>query len=192
MLFTKLISIAAVLGTALSSAIPNPAPEAELQGFETGTAIKGQAGKKRYRLKTKLLEGDATKDNLYIQTYHTGAGLNDAVLTPTFTSGTVGYLNATEGNWIFELNGATFPSGFNFAYEQYYTRWLGMHIDAGYGEPGFFKNGSGLVTSYAAWTGWLVCDWWHVSPQLFWSYYFTDFPIPSSCARVELHPVLVV
>ena len=133
----------------------------------------------------------ALTDTILVQTYHTGAGLNDAVLTPTETSGVKGWLNDTEGNWIFELNGASFPSGFEFGYDQYYTRWLSMKINAGYGEPGFFLNGSGLVTNYPTWTGWLVCDWWHVVPQLFWSYYFTGFELPRSCARVELHPVLV-
>lgn len=117
MLLTKLFTLAAVAGTTLAAAIPDAAPEPAPQA---GVASKGG---KRYRLKTKLISGDATKDNLYLQTYHTGAGLNDVALTPTETSGVKGWLNATEGNWIFELNGASFPSGFEFRYDQFYTRW---------------------------------------------------------------------
>ena len=119
MLLTKLLSVAAIVGSTLAIAIPEAAP-APIPEPQAGVASKGG---KRYRLKTKVISGDATKDNLWLQTYHTGAGINDVALTATEPSGMKGWLNQTEGNWIFELNGASFPSGFVFRYDQYYTRW---------------------------------------------------------------------
>lgn len=64
----------------------------------------------QYYLRTSLV--DATndtgtpKDNLYIQPYHTGAGLSDVTLTPNVSSAVAGYLNTTldpnsgESTWI--------------------------------------------------------------------------------------------
>ena len=57
MLFSKLISFAALASSALAVAIPEASPEPQ-----AGVASKGG---KRYRLKTKLVSGDATKDNLF-------------------------------------------------------------------------------------------------------------------------------
>jgi len=53
------------------------------------------------------------------------------------------------------------------------------------------ENGTGEGEE---WGGWLVCDWWHNAPQLFWRYsYYTpeDYPAPSSCADVDLVQVLI-
>lgn len=62
---------------------------------------------------------------------------------------------------------------------------------------GFAESGGEKVLVMAdrtQWGGWLVCDWWHNAPQLFWRYkYYTpeDYPAPSSCADVDLVRVLV-
>jgi len=37
--------------------------------------------------------------------------------------------------------------------------------------------------------GWLVCDWWHSYPQLFWTNSFFDATYPSTCSEVNLLPV---
>lgn len=193
----SLLCFCAFAAVGLAVAIPEPEPQ------QVGTAANAFP---RYRLKTEVIEGDATKDGLYVATYHIGAALNDAVLVSEENRGTKGYLNLTspssstesavaEGNWIFELNGFPYPSGFEFQYDQYYTRWLSIQINVGPGDPGFYLNTSTLtphlVTSHPAWTGWIVCDWWHTVPQLFWQYYFTDFEVPGSCARVRLVTVAV-
>lgn len=119
MLFARVATLLAVLGVA--AAAPN-----------TGKPTK------QYRLKTTVVSGDATKNNLYgmsppppnsnksrppnnlpVQSYHTGAGLNDVALVAA--GGSVAFLNGTYQQ--FDLSGSTFPSGLKLAYNQYYTRW---------------------------------------------------------------------
>ncbi|OBT78094.1 hypothetical protein VF21_02749 [Pseudogymnoascus sp. 05NY08] len=166
MLFTRVATLLAVLGVA--AAAPNTSNPT-----------------KPYRLQTKVVIGDDSKNNLYVQSYHTGAGLNDVALVSE--GGSAGYLNGTYQQ--FDLNGATFPSGLVLAYTETYTRWLRIELNAGYGDKGFSFNGSGLVSDNPQFQGWLACDWNHGVAQLFWLYYFTDTTLPSSCAKVELRPV---
>jgi hypothetical protein len=55
----------------------------------------------KYRLKTDLKPGQPGKgryNNLYLEAYHTGAGLDDAVMVPKKSSGIVGWLNGTNGH----------------------------------------------------------------------------------------------
>jgi hypothetical protein len=120
MLFTRVATLLAVLGVA--AAAPS-----------TGNPTKP------YRLKTTVVSGDATKNNLYgmstrpppnsdksrppnnlpVQSYHTGAGLNDVALVSE--GGSAAFLNGTYQQ--FDLSGSTVPSGLKLAYNQYDTRW---------------------------------------------------------------------
>lgn len=119
MLFTRVATLLAVLGVAAAA----PA---------TGDPSKP------YRLKTTVVSGDATKNNLYgmsptppssekssppnnlpVQSYHTGAGLNDVALVTE--GGSAAYINGTYQQ--FDLSGSTFPSGLVLAYGETYTRW---------------------------------------------------------------------
>ncbi|KFY45689.1 hypothetical protein V495_02847 [Pseudogymnoascus sp. VKM F-4514 (FW-929)] len=165
MIFTRVATLLAVLGVA--AAAPT-----------TGDPSSP------YRLKTTVVKGDATKNNLYVQSYHTGAGLNDVALA---TEERHSFINGTYQQ--FDLSGSTFPSGLKLAYDSTYTQWLSTEINAGYGDEGFSFNGSGLISSNPEFRGWLACDWYHGVPQLFWQYYYEDTKLPSSCAKVELHPV---
>lgn len=53
---------------------------------------------KHYYLRTKLLPGQKHKrfDGLYVQLYHTGAGLDDAVVTKNKSETVTAYLNGTK------------------------------------------------------------------------------------------------
>ncbi len=65
--------------------------------FMLSTGVEGA----RYRLKTDLKPGQPGKErfsDLYLEAYHTGAGLDDAVMVPNATAGIVGYLNGTVGH----------------------------------------------------------------------------------------------
>ena len=69
-----------------------------------------------YHLQTKCIscENDkgTNKENLYVEAYHTGAGLNDAVLTGNLSTAAAGYLNETiqqfdlhdQLSWFFVLD----------------------------------------------------------------------------------------
>ena len=64
--------------------------------------------------------------------------------------------------------------------------WEFVSINAGYATSGLFINGTQLQwTAYDSFGGWLVCDWWHGIPQLFWKVDYLNYPV-SSCAAVEL------
>ena len=85
--------LAPLLSLVLSSPAPSPGP-----------------APKQYYLRTSIV--DATNDtgtdkcDLYLTSYHTGAGLSDAVLTPNISLALSGYLNTTsspssgETTWI--------------------------------------------------------------------------------------------
>ncbi|CAK3932297.1 Hypothetical predicted protein [Lecanosticta acicola] len=172
-----------------------------------------------YRLKTCLKPGQAGKeqyDNLWLVSYHTGAGLSDATFMSAANKSSAirGYLGPTNVtssngtkyyNQLFDLNN-TFP--FGLAMEEntnFYAGWEPVRLNADVGSSfetnGFFINGTGLQwtsntaqagSSSDAFGGWLVCDWWHGAPQLFFRirYYARyGFKTPSSCADVYLQPV---
>ncbi|MDI1489153.1 MAG: hypothetical protein OHK93_008431 [Ramalina farinacea] len=129
----------------------------------------------RYYLKTKVIDGgDKTKDGFYVTSYHTGAGLDDAVLEVTTEHAAKGFLNATYQQFDFNTRDP-------------------VSINTGQQTVGFYFNETGLQWDYAedGFAGWIVCDWWHGLPQLFWKYNFYEYLLPCSCAQVELHPVAV-
>lgn len=54
----------------------------------------------------------------------------------------------------------------------------------GFGElTGYSVNSTGLHVEDRY--GWLACDWWYKSPQIF-SIAYRDAAIPTSCSRVNL------
>ena len=73
----------------------------------------------RYYLQTQVKGyGSSDKNGLYVEAYHTGAGLNDATLGPIDTAA-AGYLNGT--NQQFDL-GTTFPWGMVIVDYDFYAR----------------------------------------------------------------------
>lgn len=128
---------------------------------------------REYNLKTCLKPGQPDKsrfDNLWLYAYHTGAGLNDAVLDPNRTEYAIkGFLNASLGSGsgdqqIFDL-GNPFPYALDMvAYANEYSSWEPVRINAGDGATvggNFFINSTGLQwqsevnSTYNAFAGWL-------------------------------------
>ncbi|KAM0800328.1 hypothetical protein BDR22DRAFT_963289 [Usnea florida] len=152
----------------------------------------------RYYLKTRDIDnGNSDKNNLYLSSYHSGAGENDVVLQPLsdFSADnppTVGFLNGTHQQ--FDLRTPGIPWSFVMDdTEATYAGWKFVYIQPGYGPEDFFFNSSGLQWGLEGYgfAGWLACDWWHGQPQLFWKYYYDPVALPSSCTQVELLPVAV-
>jgi len=171
----------------------------------TVTAAVVPTGREFY-LRTVVTNGSAAFNNLYVAGYHTGAGLNDAVLAPKDNSYRLakGFMNGTHQE--FDL-GSDFPYGFVALEEANYAGWEYVQINAGYGGEGFYYNntdGSGVkglkwVAGYPyvyeptplnEWIGWMVCDWFHGMPQLFWrvrdGVAGLNATLLCSCANVEL------
>ncbi|OJJ46573.1 hypothetical protein ASPZODRAFT_132641 [Penicilliopsis zonata CBS 506.65] len=138
-----------------------------------------------FLLKTTSSTNDA-HNNLYVEAYHTGAGLNDAVLTSSTATAAKAFLNETYLE--FDL-GTPFSWSFSMGADTNYAAWEFVEINAGYGTTGFSLNDTGVQWSEAdGFGGWLVCDWWHGAPQLFWLYRFISPTLPSSCSTVDLVP----
>ncbi|KAF6226008.1 hypothetical protein HO173_012598 [Letharia columbiana] len=144
----------------------------------------------RYYLQTRVKGyGNEDKNGLYVSGYHTGAGENDATLE-SIDAASVGFLNGTNQQFDY---GTDFPWGMVMVLYDYYAEWDFVAINAGYGSAGFFFNETGLQYNQNpdGFSGWLVCDWWHGVPQLFWKFFANSNQFPSSCAQVDLLPVAV-
>ncbi|OQE23259.1 hypothetical protein PENSTE_c009G05355 [Penicillium steckii] len=140
---------------------------------------------KTFNLKTSGAENDAHND-LYLYSYHTGAGLSDAVLDKSSEKAANVSLNGTVatvdlGNdfpWAIIANGYT-----------NYANWDPVTINAGSGRSGFsIKDGKFVREAKDGFGGWLVCDWYHNAPQLFYLHEGAKATIPSSCDKVDLKP----
>lgn len=169
---------------------------------------------KKFHLKTS--SNSDSHNNLYVYAYHTGAGLNDAVLSANADDASKAFVNGT--NVQFDL-GTPFPWGVNMVGATNYggkspflgldcafsqntpgvrkcadggerAAWQGVQINTGYGTSGFELDNAHLKWSEQnGFGGWLVCDWVHNAPQLFYLYEPMKADVPSSCSEVELQAV---
>ncbi|BCR87189.1 uncharacterized protein ACHE_31176A [Aspergillus chevalieri] len=141
---------------------------------------------KKFHLKTTASDASA-HNNLYVYAYHTGAGLNDAVLSANADDASKAFVNGT--NVQFDL-GTPFPWGVNMVGATNYGAWQPVQINTGYGTSGFELDNAHLKWSEQnGFGGWLVCDWVHNAPQLFYLYEPIKADVPSSCSKVELQAV---
>ncbi|KIX09781.1 uncharacterized protein Z518_00862 [Rhinocladiella mackenziei CBS 650.93] len=150
----------------------------------------------RYNLRTKLVNGDhidcgSNKTDLWVYSYHTGAGLGDAGLSSNKSVAWEGYLNGTQQYFTYEGNElGPWPMYIGYgAYQQWNPATISI---SGIRQPyqGFFFNSTGLQYNNSL-HGWLACDWWHGVPQLFNLDGGTYGPIPKTCSKVQLLPVAV-
>lgn len=138
---------------------------------------------KNFHLKTAGASNSA-HNGLYVYGYHTGAGLNDAVLSPDVGTASPAFLNGT--NVQFDLD-TPFPWGLYMLPQNNYGAWEPVQINTGYGSNDFSIGNDGLQWSEPqGFGGWLVCDWYHNAPQLFYLYKYLQPTIPSSCSKVQV------
>ncbi|KAA8650120.1 hypothetical protein EYZ11_010900 [Aspergillus tanneri] len=135
-----------------------------------------------FHLKT-VGASEAKHNDLYVYAYHTAAGFNDAVLTSDTKTANPAFLNNTHAQFALDT---PFPWGFTMHPHNNYAAWEPVEINTGYGDEGFTIDGNGLQWSNSLFGGWLVCDWYHNEPQLFYLYKPYEAKFPSSCSRVNL------
>ncbi|OCK73977.1 hypothetical protein K432DRAFT_471476 [Lepidopterella palustris CBS 459.81] len=145
-------------------------------------------------------------NGLYLHASPTGANPDNhyALFTSNISLAAIGFLNSTNSIEGFDLN-KNQPYSFSFQMQPD-AGWSEVDINAGLGSlqgvefADMGKAGKALVLSNASkmgsiWGGWIVCDWWHNAPQLFWRY--SDkykpgpYPAPRGCADVDLIQVLL-
>ncbi|CAG8882684.1 unnamed protein product [Penicillium nalgiovense] len=143
-------------------------------------------------------------NNLYVYAYHTGAGPNDAVLAKDVNTASSVYLDGT--GTFFDFN-TKLLWGVVATGDNKFTCDLGTNlINAGQGSNGFSVKGNSFMWSKPAASvdgsvrprhhysspgndsSWhfLVCDWYHKAPQLFYLNRYYDATIPSSCSKIQL------
>jgi hypothetical protein len=100
-------------------------------------------------------------NDLYVYAYHTGAGLNDAVLTKDVGTASPVYLNGT--NALFDLQ-SELSWGVVAIGNTNYASWEPIQINAGRGSSGFSVKGNDFQWSEASgFGGWLG----RISPRNF-------------------------
>ncbi|KAJ5176597.1 uncharacterized protein N7482_002474 [Penicillium canariense] len=132
---------------------------------------------------------NADHNDLFVYAYHTGAGFNDAVLDKDGSKASPIYLNGTRA--LADLK-TDFPWGLVAIGDTNYASWEPIEINAGDGSEGFsIDNGEFVWSANDGFGGWLVCEWFHNAPQLFYLYRYYEATIPSSCSKAQLKPVYI-
>lgn len=131
----------------------------------------------------------SNKQDLWLGSYHTGAGLGAATFNANKTYGAVASLNATGDIYQtqFKLGDYEWPLAVQYGpYQTFESATISVAGDLD--EFGFYFNDNGLQWNYTQFTGWLACDFWYAnSPSLF-AQVSTIQPatIPVSCSEIEL------
>lgn len=75
--------------------------------------VEMRAAPTNFKLKTVVINGKndtgTKKGNLWVYSYHTGAGLGDAALINNKTVGNVGHLNASNSALLFKIGDYEWP-----------------------------------------------------------------------------------
>ncbi|KAL4889870.1 hypothetical protein BDV59DRAFT_185653 [Aspergillus ambiguus] len=145
--------------------------------------IKREDEPKKFNLKTSGAS-HPEHNNLYVYGYHTAAGQNDAVLTPDVKTASPAFMNGSHVQFALDT---PFPWGLVMHLSNNYAAWEPVMIDAGYGQDEFSVDGTGLQWSKEqGFGGWLVCDWYHNEPQLFYLDAFRKHVLPEECSEIQL------
>jgi len=152
------------------------------------SAVSGVKELQQFKVQTKVIEGNKKLDGLWAYLYHTGAGFADVTFSAKKSDAFSAFLNNTQFQWVY--TGAPYPYALSLEY-QTYASWGPVQVTAGFGDEtygkGFkFQNGNQIVDTFEEWTGWLVCDWWHLVPELFWTQIDSNLTILDTCAKVQL------
>ncbi|KAH8585418.1 hypothetical protein B0O99DRAFT_647055 [Bisporella sp. PMI_857] len=155
------------------------------------------ASKPQFFLKTAPLPGEPPSPytNLYIR--HHGSGINSIVLTPSppkfikahLDGRSISFTSASHKGRRWGLTLCT-DGGKRAGWEK-------VEIVEDGGSDGLLFSASGdgkdEILEYEeedsgkkVWGGWMVCDWAHGHPQLFWVTHELKGELPSFCHRVQI------
>ncbi|KAH6678317.1 hypothetical protein B0J14DRAFT_697335 [Halenospora varia] len=141
--------------------------------FTTITALSlpraPESKHQQYFLKTLVLTGDASKNNLGIGAYHVTGPLNDAVQGKDSSPILKGYFDEQHMSQVFiHYENATYVFGMSlFPIEDPYSDWAKVQLNVGNGDSGFSLMDKGLVHPHVV--AWLAYDWNKHGAQLFWA-----------------------
>ena len=143
--------------------------------------------------------------------YHTGAGLGDAVFSTNASVAPEAYYDHFQpdlrhGQQFFMIGdrelGPWRMVVSSVAYQCKYRHHVLGLVDrvAAYqavtissaSDPdtaGYYFDADGLHWNSSSFAGWLACDWWHSSPQLFAELKRDRCDNPKTCSKVKLIPI---
>ncbi|KAK6341396.1 hypothetical protein TWF696_008472 [Orbilia brochopaga] len=149
----------------------------------------------QFKVKSKVIEGNTKFCGLWGSLYHTGAGMWDVTFQDNRTAGWYSFINNTQFQWAYPTPTNTESDDIPWALDlqyQAYNAWGTIEVSAGYGSEYYGRNftvaeNGTIVSDFEEWAGWLICDWGHQVPQLFWAQIAYNITVLCSCARVELY-----
>ena len=115
---TSILSLTTLLTLTTASAVPKATVLNPRQSYNNGSTTSANSTSEYY-LKTSGASS-ASHNDLYIHSYHTGAGLNDVVGLTNLENASKGFLNETHAQFDFNT---TFPWAFDFGGD---TNYAGM------------------------------------------------------------------
>ncbi|KAF3937863.1 hypothetical protein ABW19_dt0207906 [Dactylella cylindrospora] len=131
-----------------------------ITGFLTALAASAQTigERQKFKVRTKVIEGNRKFNGLWASLYHTGAGTADVYFHGNEEKAFLAFLNNTQFQWIY--SGVEYiPYSLNLRY-QTYAAWGPLEVTPGYGDDyygkGFvFGRRNQVVSTFEEWTGWL-------------------------------------
>lgn len=101
----------ALIITSLLAATALAVPISQVERSPTDLQIR--APPTNFKLKTTVINGKndtgTKKGNLWVYSYHTGAGEGDAALSSNKTVGNIGHLNASNSALLFDIDDTQWP-----------------------------------------------------------------------------------
>jgi hypothetical protein len=180
-IFTTLAALAS-----LAAALPTTAQN-EVRDGRPPSSFKLQAKVKASSAK----DVGSNKNDLYLYSYHTGAGLGAATFNNDASTAPVASLNETSvGYQVAFTIGEDLPQwplavGYG-PYQTFETATISVadEID----QFGFYFTNDGLMWNYTEFAGWAACDWWYKgSPSLVALVQDADKAgLPATCSEINL------
>jgi hypothetical protein len=172
-------SIAATAGLAAAAPLVEARQGRPPANFYLQSKVKSQSPK----------DLGSNKQDLWLGSYHTGAGLGAATFSPNKSSGAVASLNATGDIYqtAFQIGEYKWPMAVE--YGPYQTmESVTISVAGDQDNFGFYFNDNGLQWNYTEFTGWAACDFWYSgSPSLFATVSTNkNADLPVSCSEIEL------
>jgi hypothetical protein len=147
-----------------------------------------------FRLQSKVKSSSpkdlgSSKQDLYLFSYHTGAGLGAATFGNDSSTAPTASLNATGDIYqvAFKLGDYEWPM--TVQYGSYQTMEdVTISVAGDNDNFGYYFNDNGLQWNYTEFTGWAACDWWYSGSPSLMALVSTNKAqdLPKTCSEIEL------
>lgn len=178
---TLLASIAAVAGLAAAAPVMETRQGRPPSSFKLQAKVKSDSPK----------DYGSNKQDLYLYSYHTGAGLGAATFGANATTAPVASLNATDSGYqvAFQIGEYKWPLVIGYgAYQTFETATISVASDPAIDPFGFYFTDNGVAWNYTSFAGWAACDWWYSGAPVLVAQVETNknADLPATCSTIDL------